>query len=538
MNKSLALFVVSCVVTSSFAQSFTHADTLRGSQTPERTWWNALKYDISVSFDPNQQSVSGSNTITYQPVRTGMNTLQIDLMAPLTIDSVISNKIRLEFTRDGNAWFVKAPPDASKKINSITIFYHGIPPVAKNPPWDGGVIWTKDRDQNDWVSVACQGFGASCWYPNKDQDLDEADSAEIHITVPGNLKGISNGRQSKNPTASNNNSTYHWKVTNPINNYNIIPYIGNYESFGETFSGKNGKLDITYWALQEDLKTAQDYWPSRMKESLKSLERWFGPYPFYNDGFKLVQAPHLGMEHQSAIAYGNGFKHGYLGMDLSDTGWGLKWDFIILHETAHEWFGNSITAADVADMWIHEAFATYAEVLYIEEHWGRRAGVDYLVGRRNSIQNDEPVIGTYGVNKGGSGDMYTKGANMIHIMRLIIDNDDKFKTALLEMNKKFFHKQVNTQDILTFWNSYSPRDLTPIFDQYLRTAKPPTLKYKIDKDVIGYQWQDCVPGFNMPVKIDIGKKTMWIYPTTKYQETKSKKEIKGLNREFYVLTTS
>lgn len=518
--------------------SFTHADTLRGAQSINRTWWNALKYDISVEFQPAAKSLTGNNVITYQVINTNNNVLQIDLMHPMTIDSVIAEGQKLEFTRDGNAWFVK-DKSTSTGIRKLKVYYHGVPPEAIHPPWDGGVIWSKDGGGNDWISVACQGFGASCWYPNKDQQLDEPDSSEVHITVPNSLKGISNGRESKPPTTSNGKTTYHWKVNSPINTYNIIPYIGKYSSFSEVYKGVAGPLDVTYWALDEDLNTAKEYWPSRTKETIKTLEKWFGLYPFYKDGFKLVQAPHLGMEHQSAVAYGNKFSHGYLGRDLSESGWGLKWDFIIVHEAAHEWFGNSITAADAADMWIHEAFATYAEVLYIEDRWGYQAGVDYLVGRRGGIENLEPMMGPYGLNKEGSGDMYPKGANLIHMIRQIINDEGKFKSAMLEMNKKFFHKEINATDVLNFWNSYSPVDLTSVFDQYLKQRSLPVLNYVVEKkgrkDLIRYRWEGCIPGFTMPVKVETRKKTQWIYPGTEFQETLLKRKFKTISREFYFL---
>jgi aminopeptidase N len=523
----VALIAFLALANSCFAQ-FTHADSLRGSQSKERTWFDVLKYDIRASFDPATRSITGSNTITYKIVGTGP-VMQIDLMEPMMIDSVAGCRFR----RDGSAWFITTPPSNQTGIQKIKIYYHGVPPVAVRPPWDGGVIWTKDRSQNDWISVACQGFGASCWYPNKDQQLDETDSAEIHLTVPAGLVGVSNGRELKS-TTENGKTTYNWKVRNPINNYNIIPYIGKYQHFEEVYNGVAGPLDVTYWALEEDLGVAKDYFPPRTKETLKTLEKWFGPYPFYEDGFKLVEAPHLGMEHQSAVAYGNEFRHGYRGKDLSGSGWGLKWDFIIVHESAHEWFGNNITAADIADMWIHEAFATYAEVLYIEDRWGREAGVDYLVGRRSGISNDEPVIGPYGVNKEGSGDMYPKGANMIHIIRQIIDNDATFRKALLDMNKQFYHRQVTTDDVLKFWNSYSPRDLTKIFDQYLKSPNPPFLNVSINGNLVRYRWENCVPGFDMPVRLTRGKKKMWIYPTAEFQETRVKR-IMGLDREFYYL---
>lgn len=528
MNKLFSILIFLALANNAFAQ-FTHADTLRGSQSAERKWWDVLEYDIQATFDPVSKSIAGCNTITYKPVGAG-SVMQIDLMEPMTIDSVPG----CSFSRDGNAWFVNVPASDRTGIQKIKVYYHGIPPVAIQPPWDGGVIWTKDRNEDDWISVACQGFGASCWYPNKDQQLDEPDSAEVHLTVPDGLTGISNGRQQKS-TTEDGRTTYHWKVRSPINNYNIVPYIGKYQSFGEVYNGVAGPLDVTYWALEQDLGVAKSYWPSRMKESLKTLEKWFGPYPFYEDGFKLVQAPHLGMEHQGAVAYGNEFRHGYLGTDLSGSGWGLKWDFIILHESAHEWFGNSITAADIADMWIHEAFATYAEVLYIEDRWGYDAGVDYLVGRRRSVQNEEPIIGPYGVNKEGSSDMYPKGANMIHIMRLIISDDKKFGDAMREMNRKFHHQQVTTVDVLKFWNSYSPQDLTPVFDQYLSNANPPFLNITANGKTIRYKWENCVPGFNMPMRVVSGKKKIWIHPTTEFKETQLDKGFTGIDREFYIL---
>ncbi|HEX2608030.1 MAG TPA: M1 family aminopeptidase, partial [Flavisolibacter sp.] len=332
------------------------------------------------------------------------------------------------------------------------------------------------------------------------------------------MVAVGNGRLIGN-TRLNGQSNYTWQVTSPINNYNIIPYIGDYVNFKDTLQGEKGVLDLSYWVLSQDLEKAKKQF-EQVKPMLRAFEYWFGPYPFYEDGYKLVQSPHLGMEHQSAVAYGNGFVNGYRGSDLSGSGWGLKWDYIIVHESGHEWFANNITTKDIADMWIHEGFTDYSETLFIEYYYGKKAADEYLQGLRKNIANDKPIIGPYGVNQEGSGDMYFKGANLLHTVRQIIDNDAVFRDILRGLNKTFYHQTVTSAQVESYISKNSRKDLAKIFDQYLRTTQIPELELKVESDKLKFRWTNCIDGFNMPVKLTSGQ---WIYPTTSEQKIKNEK---------------
>lgn len=520
---------------------FTKQDTLRGSVTPARSWWDVLHYDVQVLPDYATKSIKGKTTIQYKVVQDQHSDLmQIDLQQPLMVDQIYYNGKQYinypgkPYRNEGNVWFIPLPKAALNSVNTITIDYHGTPKEAKNPPWDGGWIWSKDKHGNPWMSVACQGLGASVWYPCKDYQGDEPDNgATLGIIIPDSLVGVGNGRLvSKevpgkeswiNGTAngngngtSNHLTEYKWQVKDPINNYNIIPYIGKYTSWSDTLMGEKGKLDLQYWVLEEDLDKAKSQF-EQVKPMLRAFEYWFGPYPFYEDGYKLVEAPHLGMEHQSAVAYGNKFMNGYLGRDLSGTGWGTKWDFIIVHESGHEWFGNNITSKDIADMWVHEGFTNYSEVLFTQYYYGKQAADEYLQGIRRTIRNDKPIIGYYGVNQEGSGDMYAKGANMIHTIRQIINDDEKFRQILRGLNKTYYHQTVTSKQVEDYISRESGKDLSKVFDQYLRQSSIPTLELKADDDKIKYQWKNVVSGFNMPVRLTNGE---WITPTTAEQKIK------------------
>ncbi|MBC7628352.1 M1 family metallopeptidase, partial [Ferruginibacter sp.] len=411
---------------------FTHADTLRGSNGPGRNWWDVTKYDLHVKFNIEDSTIRGFNNIAFKVLNSG-EIIQVDLQEPLLIDSIYlsysitkgtgrSEKIE-KFTREGNAYFIRDMHLDRGTHGVLTVYYHGKPTIAVRPPWDGGLIWTKDKSNSPWVSIACQGLGASVWYPCKDIQSDEPDSAEMHITCPDTLVCVGNGRLRGKIINGDGTATYDWAVVNPINNYCIIPYIGKYVHFGEIFKGEKGDLTMDYWVLDSNLDKAKKQFQDAPR-MMKAFEYWFGPYPFYEDGYKLVDAPHLGMEHQSATAYGNGYQNGYHGTDLSGSGWGLKWDFIIVHESGHEWFGNNITSKDLADMWIHESFTNYSETLFTEYYYGKEAADAYVIGTRKRIVNDVPIIAPYGVNKEGSGDMYYKGGNMLHTIRQAINNDD------------------------------------------------------------------------------------------------------------------
>ncbi|HJU46282.1 MAG TPA: M1 family metallopeptidase [Chitinophagaceae bacterium] len=481
--KLLVLYFITLFFTNSFAQplhrmhTFTHQDSLRGTLNAERSWWNVLKYDIEVRPDYITKRITGKNIITY--FDNGGYTLQLDLQRPMNIDSIISAGGKLKYTREGNAFHV-AIRDSAKRYKikpgprSLTAYFSGVPREAVNPPWDGGWIFSKDSLGRPWMTVACQGLGASVWYPCKDHQSDEPDSASLTIVVPDSLVAVGNGRMAQKKQYEDGTTSYTWVVKNPINNYNIVPYIGKYVNFSEVYKGEKGKLDVNYWVLDYNLERAKQYMPPQVTKTLSCFEHWFGPYPFYEDGYKIVEAPHLGMEHQSAIAYGNNYEAGYAGMDWSKTGWGLKWDFIIVHETGHEWFGNNITAKDIADMWIHESFTNYSETLFTECRYGKKAGDEYVKGTRQNIKNDTPIIGPYGVNQEGSGDMYWKGANMLHLIRQKINNDEKFRSILRGLNKDFYHQTVTTKQIENYISKRSGIDFSEVFDWYLRTTKAPS----------------------------------------------------------------
>lgn len=528
----LVILFAGCTLTNALAQqtSFSRADTLRGTLTPERSWWDVTYYDLKVEVLPEQKFLKGSNTIHYRVLQPASK-MQIDLQQPLQIDSIVQNGRRLSFKRDGNAWFVnmKAQQTAGK-IMRLTVYYQGKPKEAVRAPWDGGVVWGKDPLDRPWIATACQNLGASVWWPNKDHQTEEPDSMQISVKVPAGLIDVSNGR-----LRSKKNNTYVWFVGNPINNYDVALNIAHYSNFTDRFKGEAGNLDLSYWVLDYNLARAKTHFEV-VKPMMQCFEHWFGPYPFYKDSYKLVETPHLGMEHQSAVAYGNQYKMGYRGRDLSGTGWGLKWDFIIIHETGHEWFGNNITTKDIADMWVHESFTNYSETIFTECQYGKDAANQYLQGIRRNIQNDIPIIAPYGVNQEGSGDMYPKGSNMLHNIRQIIDNDEKFRQILRGLNKTFYHQTVTTQQVEQYINEQSGIDFSKVFDQYLRSKNIPTLELKQQGSVVQYRWISDVPGFDMPVKALVNGKWQFIHPVT--DETKTlqlndEKELQ-LDKNFYI----
>jgi aminopeptidase N len=430
-------------------------------------------------------------------------------------------------------------PDLPKKdaIMSIDVYYAGQPKEAENPPWQGGVQWTTSSDGSPFIATSCQGLGASVWWPCKDHMYDEPDSALISVTVPEGLMDVSNGRLRKVQSNRDKTKTYHWFVGSPINNYGVNLNIAKYVEFGDTLNGEGGLLDIRYYVLPENLSKAKEQF-KQAKMMLKAFEYWFGPYPFYKDGFKLVEVPYLGMEHQSSITYGNGYTNGYRGTDLSETGWGFLWDFIIVHESGHEWFANNITYQDIADMWIHESFTNYSESLYINYYYGKEAATDYVVGTRKKILNDVPIIGPYGVNVSGSGDMYYKGGNMLHTIRHSINDDELFRSILRGMNRDYYHQTVNTEQIENYISEKSGIDFSKVFDQYLRSTKIPQLEYYFKGDVLVYRWNNVVPGFNLRLAINTIAFDDALTPTEKWQEIALPQgkyfNVDGLAREFYI----
>jgi aminopeptidase N len=522
-------------------KNFTKADTLRGSVTEFRKGWDVLKYNLTVQVDIANKSISGSNEIIYKETLP-LKQMQLDLQKPLVIDSIKDqNGAGLNYQNDGNVWLVKLKAeDATVKSSAgarrIKIFYHGVPKEAVRAPWDGGVVWKRDSIGNPFVAVACEGIGASVWWPCKDHLSDEPDEGmTITVVAPDTLSAISNGRLKNVSVVNHGFKTWTWEVKNPINNYNVTMNIGKYVNWNDTLNGEKGKLDLEYWVLQYNLDKAKKQF-QQVKPMLRSFEDWFGPYPFYEDSYKLVETPFLGMEHQSAIAYGNGYQNGYRGLDLSGSGWGKNWDFIIVHESGHEWFGNNITAKDIADMWIHEGFTNYSETLYINTRFGKKAATEYCYGIRKNIKNDIPIIGKYGVNEEGSGDMYYKGANMLHLIRNTINDDKKFREILRGLNYDFYHQTVTTQQVEEYISKQSSFNFKPVFDQYLRSTEIPVLEYffATNRRRISYRWTNCINDFILPIKVN---RHTTLKPSYKWQTTPLKADkfdVSAIQKDYYI----
>jgi len=527
----------SFLAVSESANPITHQDTLRGSITPERSWWDLTHYALSVSVDPTNKTINGTNVMTYNVTSVGQR-LQVELQSPMQLHKVTQDGIHLNVEQDGYSYFIT--PTKAHKIGQeyrLTMHFGGTPHVAIKPPWDGGITWQEDSNGLPFIASSNQGLGASIWWPNKDHPYDEPDNgALISVEVPEHLMDVSNGRLLKVEShPERHTKTYHWQVVNPINNYGINLNIGDYVHFGEKYQGENGELDMDYYVLRENLEKAKIQFRDA-KRTLAAFEHWFGPYPFYEDSYKLVEAPYLGMEHQSSVTYGNGYKNGYKGRDLSKTGWGLQFDFIIVHESGHEWFANNLTNKDVADMWIHESFTNYSEGLFLEYHYSKEAGSEYIRGMRAGIKNDRPLIGTYDANREGSGDMYNKGGNMLHTIRQLVDNDKTWRDILRGLNKNFYHQVVTTQQIEQYISDKSGKDLSKVFDQYLRDSRLPILEYVVQEKTIRVRWSNVIDGFNMPIKVTIGDTEQWINPTTDWSAIANKIEQPSfvINKEFYV----
>jgi len=524
--KYLTVIIVILLTASLSAQTvkFSRQDTLRGSVTPERAWWDLIYYHLDITVNPDDSTIIGTNTVTYKVIKP-YGVMQIDLQEPMILNSATLNNRQLKFKREGNVYWIEIEEKQSAGENySIVLSYAGKPKVSTRPPWTGGITWKKDRNGLPFIASACQGDGASMWWPCKDHMYDEPDSMLISVNVPENLMDVSNGRLRSVESNPDKTKTYNWFVSNPINNYGVNINIGDYVHFSEVFKGEKGDLDCDYYVLRDNLEKAKEQF-KQAPMMLAAFEHWFGPYPFYEDGYKLVEAPYLGMEHQSSVTYGNGFKNGYLGTDLSRTGWGLKFDFIIIHESGHEWFANSITYSDIADMWVHESFINYSENLYVEYHFGKQAGSEYLIGSRRNIKNDRPIIGKYDVNFEGSGDMYYKGGSMLHTIRQIINDDEKWRGVLRGLNKDFYHQVVTGEQIENYMIEKTGLNLKPIFDQYLRDSRLPDFEYYIKgKDLI-YRYNNCIEGFEMPLKILINGKQKNITPKTTFSAIRLKAAI-------------
>ena len=518
-------------------EKFTEQDHLRGSITAERAWWDLKHYRLSLEVDPEARSLKGSNVVKFETLEAG-SVMQIDLQEPLSITKVEHSSGELAFKRNGNVHLIEfATPLVKGVADEVKIYYEGTPVESKNPPWSGGFSWQRDNTGNHFIATSCQGIGASIWWPCKDHGYDEPDDGmQINVTVPENLSAVSNGRLSKTVhDTERKTKTFHWRVTQPINNYGVNVNIGNYVNFNDQYKGEFGELDLDYWVLEHQRELAEQHFKEAPR-TIAAFEHWFGKYPFYEDSYKLVVVPYLGMEHQSSVTYGNGFQNGYRGRDLSATGVGLKFDFIIVHESGHEWFGNNVSMKDAADMWIHESFTNYSENLFVEHHFSKQEAEDYVIGCRKLVRNETPIIGAYNVNNSGSGDMYYKGGNMLHTIRHIINDDEKWRGILRGLNKTFWHQTVTTQQVETYISEQAGFDLDKVFDQYLRGTDIPVLKHSRSGNRLTFNFEKVVPGFSIPIRTKINGRPVSMTPTDKPQTLDFESEITSfeVDRNFYI----
>jgi len=520
MRLTLVSFICFLTALPLSAQTFTRADTLRGRLTPLRTCYDVTYYHLDIKVDPGAQTIAGSNTIQFRAVR-DFDRMQIDLAENMQLETITFENKTLQFEREFGAVFVTFPQELQNgDVYEITAAYSGSPTVAKRPPWEGGLVWEEDKNGNPWVAVTVQGDGAYLWWPNKEHQSDEPDSMLLSVTVPDTLMNISNGRLRGTTELGNGWKRWDWFISYPINNYNVTLNIGKFAHFDDRYINADGDtLSLDYYVMPYNLQKAKKHF-EEVKPMLACFEKYFGKYPFYRDGFKLIESPHLGMEHQTAIAYGNDYRYGYKGTSTSEVG--IQFDFIIIHEAAHEWWGNNVTSKDIADMWIHESFGAYAEALYVECIFGEKAATEYMNGKKHNVENEEPIIGAYNVNDQGSGDMYPKGALMLHTLRHVIANDSLWFDILKGIQETFAYQTITTEDLVHYVNQRTGKDYTYIFDQYLRHTSIPELQVvlvKRGKDVRArYRWLADVESFRMPIKVRTGDDVYeFIHPTTEWQ---------------------
>jgi aminopeptidase N len=514
MKKLIAAFF-SLSVLVLHAQEYGRADSLRGFLYPERSCYDVTFYDLELHVDVANQSVSGKNTIHFHAEHT-FSQLQLDLFDHLAIEKIEMYGRSLQFDREYGAVHVYMDFEVPQGVDAaLTVYYFGKPRAAVNPPWDGGFSWRKDEQGKDWVGVSCQGLGASAWWPNKDHQSDEPDSMRIAVKVPEGLTCVANGNLRSHDKKTN---TFEWFVSYPINNYDVSINIGDYVHFSDEFVGEGGVLPLDYYVLSYNKQKAKKHF-EQVKPMLACYENFFGAYPFWKDGYALVETPYLGMEHQSAIAYGNRYLSGYRGNKAFIAG--LDFDFIIVHETGHEWWGNSITANDIADMWIQESFCTYSEVLFVECMHGYDTMIEYVENQMSMIRNDKPIVGVPHVHqKGSGGDMYQKGSAMLHTLRTLIENDSLWYALIYDMTQHFKHQTIDGVDVMSYINEKSGYDFSDFFQQYLYTKELPELQYYVKEGVLHYRWE-AIEAFDMPVLVKYKSEAYdWLYPSVEWKQAK------------------
>lgn len=515
-------------------EHFTRRDSLQGGLRPERTSFDVQRYDLNIKVDTDKKIIVGYNDITFKVIE-NTSKIQIDLFENMQIDSIVHHNKKLPFNREFLATFIQFPTPLQKgNQEKIRFYYSGSPVVAKRAPWDGGIVYSKDPSGKPWIGMACQGFGASCWFPVKDSQSDEPDfGASIKVAVPNGLMNVSNGRFLGSEDLKNGYTRWDWEVKNPINTYDMTINIADYVHISDQHKG----LDLDYYVLRNNEAKARKHF-EEVKPMMDCFQSKFGEYPFKEDGYKLVETPYLGMEHQSAVAYGNNYMQGYQGNDLSRTGVGLLFDYITIHESGHEWFGNSITSKDIADMWIHEGFTMYTEIAFIECQFGYEKAMIYAKGLQNSVSNDRPIIGHFGVNKEGSGDMYPKGALLLNTLRHVINNDAKWWAMVLKYSETYKKKIIDTPTVIDFFNKESGMNLAPIFKQYLQHTSIPELEIRKRDKGIEARWNTNESNFEMPIDLLLKDKKMRVMLTNDWkkldEKIKSVGDVQPDKTAFYI----
>ncbi len=520
VKQSLICIFIILLPGSVFAQN-SRADSLRGSLRIERTCYDVKTYDLHIRIDTSGRGLSGSNRIGFVALA-DFKTLQIDLFSNMEISKITAQGNELKFRREFNAVFVDMHDEVKAgEKNSITVYYSGKPLIAKNPPWDGGFTWQKDHNGKMWITVSCQGIGASVWWPCKEDAGDEPDRMNIQCNVPTGMRCVANGQEEEPVVSLDGTTTYKWAISYPINNYGVSINIGDYVHWHDIYHAADGDtLALDYYVLSYNFEKSKVQF-EQVKPMLACYEKYLGKYPFWRDGYALIETPYLGMEHQSGIAYGNKFKKGYAGMDRS--GMNLPFDYIIIHESGHEWWGNSLSSKDMADMWIHESFCTYSEAIYVECTYGYDTAMTYVNALRGTVANQRPIIGTYGINREGHSDMYVKGMLFLNTLRHVVNNDELWWPMIKNMSDTTFkYQSLDYSDVVKFFDEKTGLNLDSFFAQYVKNAALPEFSYKLKKKggkyQLQYRWNAKVTDFNMPIDILISGKKQRIYPTSEWKK--------------------
>jgi len=489
----------------------TRADMLRGAYGPYRANNDLLYYHLDIRVDPAAKTIAGKNTIRFRMVQDGTR-IQIDLLDTLSVDKILFGDVALKYTRDTGAVLIDFPETLrAGKTYSIDFYYSGHP-VEKGR--FGAITFKQDPAGHVWINTACEGDGSSTWWPSKDQWRDEVETMDLSVAIPSDLVDVSNGKFVGKTDLGDGYTRWDWHISYPINSYDVSLNIGNYVHFDDKF----GDLPLDFYALPEDLDKAKVQF-AQARGMLEAFTHYFGEYPFAQDGYKLIEAPYTGMEHQTAVTYGNGFKNGYYNRDWTGVGISMRFDFIIIHESGHEWFGNSITAADPADMWIHEGWTTYLESLYVEYRWGKDDALKYMSGYKPKIYNLRPIVAERGVNADPTEDQYFKGALMLNTLRSVIDDDKKWLALIHDFYQHFKYQNIVTEDVVAWFNEHSGMNLTPIFNQYLHHRAIPRLELLFGEapGSVMYKWNADEADFAMPVRVGEPEHWQVIHPTTSWQ---------------------